>query len=80
MTGIDFQNSNRMIAKDQPEYLTLPAHVSATTEGTVTTCWKPTLKERLKLVFGGAIWLQVLTFCKPLQPLKMSVDKPELTT
>ena len=76
MKAKDFKNSNRMIAKDQPEYTTLPAHVS---QGVVTTCWTATLKERLFFLFFGKVWLQTMTMGEPLQPLKMAINQPDLT-
>lgn len=60
-------------AKDQPQYLPLPAVVS---DGVVTTRWKLTWRERLTLFLGGTIWLQVSTFGRPLQPVKLDVDCP----
>ncbi len=71
MHPVTFKNSNCMFAKDQPEYLPLPAN--KTEDGRVTTCWKFTLKERLWILFSGKFYLQILTFNNPLQPLKMSI-------
>lgn len=65
-----------IIAKDQPEYLPLPAH--RTDEGTVTCCWELTWKERLQVLFGAKIWHQILTFNQPLQPQLLTMDKPEM--
>jgi len=61
-------------AKDQPEYLPLPAHRSE--DGCVTTRWRLTWKERLQLLFSGELYLQILTFNDPLQPTKMSTELP----
>jgi hypothetical protein len=61
-------------AKDQPEYLTLPAHRQP--DGTVTTRWKLTWIERLRVAFGGSIWLQVLTFNRALQPVMLTAECP----
>ena len=79
MIAVDFKGSNRKIAEHQAEYNTLPAHVGGRFQGygTVTTFWKPSFLEKLQIVFGGGVWLQMLTFCKPLQPLKMTIKKPE---
>ena len=77
MKAKDFKKSNRLIAEtNQPEYTTLPAHVS---KGIVTTCWKATLKERIIFLFYGKIWLQTMTRSEPLQPLKMAINQPDLT-
>ena len=78
MIAVDFKGSNREISKDQEQYRALPAHVSNDARGMVTTLWKLSIWERVRLVFGGGIWLQVLTYCNQLQPLKMSVERPEI--
>ncbi len=61
-------------ANDQPEYIPLPAHRQA--DGTVTTRWKLSWKERFEVLMGGCMWLQVLTFNRPLQPVKLSTICP----
>jgi hypothetical protein len=76
MKPIDFYGSNVVFAKDQPEYLPLPAH--KTPDGQVTSCWKMSWKERLRCIVTGRIFITMLTFNKPLQPLRLAVDfKPE---
>jgi len=70
-----FAESNVVYAKDQPEYLPLPAHRA--TDGRVTTCWRLSWRERLRVLFGGRVWLQMLTFNKPLQPVKLLTVMPE---
>lgn len=59
-------------AKDQPEYIPLP--VVKERNGTVTSRWKLTWKERLSVLFGGSIYLQIATFNRPLQPVRLSVE------
>ncbi len=76
MTPIKFASTNTVWAKDQPEYLPLPAHNGA--DGVVTTCWKLNLRDRLKMLFTGRLWLQQLAFGNPLQPQKPSADRPTL--
>ena len=61
-------------AKDQPEYISLPSHRQP--DGTVTTRWELSWKERFQVFFGGSIWLQVLTFHMPLQPVKLTSECP----
>lgn len=63
-------------AKDQPEYTPLPA--VRTVQGEVITRWKLTFRERLVVLFSGNIWLNLLTFNNPLQPIKLSVIEPEV--
>lgn len=74
MNPIKFEQMTNEIAKDQDEYLTLPAHIDA--EGIVTSCWRLTFGERLKLLFTGKMFLQTMAFGKPLQPQKLVVDNP----
>lgn len=62
-------------AKDQPEYLPLPAHRAD--DGRVTTRWQLTWKERLQVLLRGNIYLQLLTFNMPLQPVMLSTTVPE---
>ena len=74
MEILRFNECNVTYAKDQPEYLQLPAMRKE--DGEIVTCWKPSIIERIKILFTGKIWLNILTFNKPLQPLKMSGNKP----
>jgi hypothetical protein len=74
MKPVEFPESNTVFAKDQPQYLQLPAHRS--NDGVVTSCWELTWKEKFAILVGGKLWLQQLTFNKPLQPQRPSIVKP----
>lgn len=74
MKPIEFPGQNCVYAKDQPEYLPLPAH--KTDYGEVTSCWKLTWRERLRVLVSGRIWWSQLTFNQPLQPQLPSVVCP----
>ena len=74
MKIVKFDGWNVVYAKDQPGYLPLPAF--RTEEGEVVSCWGLSFVERVKVLLTGRVWLSVLTFNKPLQPLLMTVDKP----
>lgn len=74
MSPIEFEQQNVVFAKDQPEYLPLPAHISD--EGVVTTCWELTPDEREVFLQTGIIYLQTLTFKQPLQPVILTVENP----
>lgn len=65
-----------VFAKDQPEYRQLPA--IRLDDGTVITRWRLTWRERLRVLWTGSIWLDILTFNRPLQPLRPSVEHPQL--
>jgi hypothetical protein len=74
MKIVKFKECNVNYAENQPEYLPLPAHRSKS--GVATSCWGLSFRERLKVLLTGQIYLSVLTFHKPLQPLEMLVNKP----
>jgi hypothetical protein len=63
-----------VFAKNQPEYRPLKAAVHP--DGRVVTKWKLSWRERFTIFFSGHIWLQLLTFNRPLQPVKLSVTEP----
>ncbi len=74
MEPIDFPERNVTFAKDQKEYLPLPAHRSS--DGQVVTCWRLTRRERIKILLRGQMWLRVWIGNRPLQPLLPSVETP----
>jgi len=63
-----------VFAADQPEYIPLPAY--RTEDGMVITRWRLTWRERLQVLLTGNLWLSVLTFNRPLQPVKMDTVAP----
>ena len=77
MKPIKFKEANIVFAENQDEYIPLPAYLDQEDPyGQTVTCWNLTIIERLKLLFKGNLWLTVLKFDKPLQPIKMAVDRP----
>lgn len=74
MKIVKFKECNTVYAEDQPQYLQLPCH--KTVDGEVTSCWGLSIMERLRVLFTGKIFLRMLTFNQPLQPLKMDVVNP----
>jgi hypothetical protein len=76
VTPAEFPGQTYVIAKDQPEYLPLPAHIAP--DGRITCCWQLTWKERIELMVSGRLWHQILTFRTPLQPQILATRKPEL--
>ena len=67
-------NGQTIFAKNQPEYIPLPAHVQP--DGTVTIRWKLSWKERILIFLTGSLWHQILTFNSPLQPQKLITSCP----
>jgi len=74
MEIIKFKECNVTFAEDQQEYLPLPAH--RTKDGEVTSCWKMNFKERIKALFTGKIYIQLLTFNQGLNPQIVSINNP----
>lgn len=77
MKAIPFKEQTATAAKDQPEYLPLPCHISNESDGIVTACWKMNFRERITALFTGKIWVQLMCFHKPITPSKISIFKPE---
>lgn len=71
---VPFKEQNLVIAENQPEYQPMPAHV--TKDGTVIFCWRMTWAMRVRVLFTGRLWHQVLTFNTPIQPQALMVKKP----
>jgi hypothetical protein len=70
-----FPEANIVLGAGQPEYRPLPAFHH---EGVMTVCWRLSLRERLRLLWTGLLWQQVLTFGKPFQPQFLTVTKGEV--
>jgi len=60
-------------AKDQPEYIPLRTLVSAGPDRKVISRWTLTNEQRKAVAEGADIFLQLLTFGRPLQPILMAV-------
>lgn len=79
MDIIKFPEQTTTYAEDQPQYQPLPAFkVPNDPEGRIVCCWRLSFVERLKVLFTGLIWHEILTFNQPLQPQLLEVDKPDM--
>ena len=79
MKLVEFPEQTVVYAKDQPEYLPLPAHkVPGSPEGEIVFCWQASWRERFRILFIGKLWHSVLTFNQPLQPQLLATEKPEM--
>lgn len=77
MKPVDFPEANTTFAKNQPQYLPLPAY--RTNDGAeVTSCWQMTWRERLKVLITGRVYCTLLMYGQPLTPQKLDVDGPQL--
>lgn len=77
MKPIKFKEHNCVYAKDQPEYIQLPAFKSKDDKGTVIFCIGMSFKERLRVLFTGKIWCSLLTFNNPLTPSHFTTKKSD---
>lgn len=77
MKPVPFPESNVIFAADQPQYQPLPAFRRPDT-GEVITVWDLSDEDLDKIQRTGRIYLSQLTFNQPLQPIMVSVDKPEV--
>lgn len=74
MTPVEFPQQNVVFAKDQPEYLPLPAYKDET--GQVVSFWKLEEGDLEKIKAQGGIYVLQLTFNQPLQPLSLHTVSP----
>ena len=79
MRLIEFPEQTIVIAKDQPEYLPMPAYVADDKSTTTICCWKLSIKERLQLLLTGKLWHRMLTFGQPMQPQLLQTYSPFIT-
>lgn len=73
MKLIEFPEQTVIIAKDQPEYLPMPAYVDSQQ---VICLWKLSFKERLTVLLFGRIWHRILSFGQPIQPQLLETKSP----
>lgn len=75
MKPVEFPGVNVVFAKDQPEYMPLPAmKIPNDPQELITRQLSPEELERIKET--GTIHLSMLTFNQPLQPVLLTVDLP----
>ena len=73
MKSIDFKGSNVVFAKGQKPYLPLPAYQEG---NQIIHCWGLSVRERIKMLFTGKLWIRVLNFKQPPQPIRPTIDNP----
>lgn len=72
MEPIDFPGRNTLIAKDQKEYLTLPALNIRGKEGETIFCQKMSFIERVYVLITGKIYGSIWTYGKAFPPCRFS--------
>ena len=80
MKPVKFKHQNIVMGKNQPEYTPLPALKIKSLEGEVISCWKMSFFGRLKVLFTGKVWLNIVTFNHPVTPSFMSVNRKDCFT
>lgn len=76
MKPANFPEQNVIYAENQPQYTPLPAF--KTDEGEVITAWDLSDDELDKIQRTGRIYLSQLTFNQDLQPVLLTVDRPDI--
>jgi hypothetical protein len=79
MKPLNFDGANVVYGANQPEYQPLPAErVGKPETGQINTCWEFSPDELKRVQETGVIFVSLLTFGQPLQPVLVSVDKPDV--
>lgn len=76
MKAKEFKEANVVYGENQPQYLPLPAH--KTEEGQAIFCFELDEEERKQIAETGELWVSLLTFNKPLQPILLTTNKADL--
>ena len=71
-----FEEANVVYGKGHSEYLPLPAH--KTEEGQAIFCFELDEEERKRIAETGELWVSLLTFNKPLQPILLTTKKSDI--
>jgi len=70
----EFPQVNVRIAENQDEYETLPAYRDKS--GRVICCFELSEEEKKLVEKTGEIWIDILTFNNPLQPIHPHIESP----
>lgn len=76
MKAKEFKEANVVYGENQPQYLPLPAH--KTEEGQAIFCFDLDEEERKQIAETGELWVSLLTFNQPLQPILLTTKKADL--
>lgn len=70
----DWESIEIVYAKEQSEYIPLRTLVSKGVEKNVISRWTLTPKQRTEIANGADLFLILMTFGHPLQPIRMAVS------
>ena len=78
MKPVDFKGKNVTFAKNQDDYLPLPAYVGRDTNGNtcVVSCWEMSDVELQEVMKTKRVFVIILTYGKPLQPQNLEAYSP----
>lgn len=76
MKAKEFKEANAVYGANQPEYQPLPAFKAE--DGTAVFCLELDEEERKKVAETGELWVSLLTFNQPLQPIFITVNKSDI--
>lgn len=68
-----------VMAKDQPEYIPLRCVASSDNYGRRLSRWTLSAEQRRAIAAGGDIYLELLTFNRPMNPIRVGVGDPNPT-
>lgn len=70
----EFKEQNAVFGSGQKGVEPLPAYLSA--DGQVVSCWEVTDEDIKRMRETGCVWLSVLTYREPLQPVCITTEYP----
>jgi len=76
MEPVKFDGADITYAENQPEYLPLPA--KKVNDNTILTCWELSDQDIEMLKQTRKLWIGVMNFGLPLQPMLPSVNREDI--
>ena len=76
MKPIEFEGADIVFGKNQPEYM--PLQAKKVDDKTIMTCWELTDEDILLINSSKKIWLGIMTFGKPLQPVLLTASRTDI--
>jgi hypothetical protein len=76
MTPVRFKGANIVIAAAQEEYEPLEGFRHGDPEGRLSLCFRLSDAELEEIARSRTLWIQVLTFGGPMQPIGLSTQLP----
>lgn len=67
-----------VLGREQPEYQALAAWRLDDELGTIVTRWQLTPEDRAAIAAGADVYITLLTFDQPLQPIAVALDPKEI--